>query len=119
MTDLLCRLVRTVDCRSMRKESARDSRTYGYVMLFGGLLFAAQAVDQIFFHKSFGLRWLTAATALVGLTGGTWMIVKRRPPLASLDDWVEERWGSRGRWGVAAVFGALVFASVWLLSRLN
>ena len=103
----------------MTPEPARDSRTYGYVMLFAGFLFAVQAVDRIFFHKTFGLRWLTAATALVGLAGGTWTIVKRRPPFSGIDDWAKERWGSRGTWFVTAVFGAAALAATWLLSRLN
>jgi hypothetical protein len=103
----------------MTQESSRDVRTHGYIMVFIGLFVAGQAVDRIFFHKAFGLRWLTAASALIVLAGGTWMIIKRRRPLDWLDDLAKERWGSLGTWMVTAVFAAVVVASIWGLSRLN
>jgi hypothetical protein len=80
----------------MTQESSRDVRAAGYVMVFTGVLVAAQAVDRIFFHKTFGLRWLTATVALASLAGGTWMIIKRRRPLGYLDDLAKERWGWLG-----------------------
>lgn len=103
----------------MTQESSRDVRAAGYVMVFTGVLVAAQAVDRIFFHKTFGLRWLTATVALASLAGGTWMIIKRRRPLGYLDDLAKERWGWLGTWMVTAVFAAVVVASIWGLSRLN
>ena len=118
-TDALRSLVQTVNCRSMTQESARDSRADGYIMLSIGLLYAAQAVDRICFHKTIGLRWLTATLALVGLAQGTWMIVGRRPPLSAIDDWAKERWGLRGVWLINAVFAAVGIGSIWLLGRLG
>jgi hypothetical protein len=103
----------------MARDSASDDRNTGYLMVFGGLLNAAIAVDRIFFHKTSGLRWVTATAALVFLVGGTWMIIKRRAPLDWMDDWARERWGPRGAWLVTTVFLALVVAGTWLLSRLD
>jgi hypothetical protein len=103
----------------MVQDSSWDARTVGYIMVFNGVLNAGMAVDRIFFHKTFGQRWLTATAAFICLVGGTWMIIKRRAPLERLDNLAKDRWGSLGSWLLNAVFAVVVLTCTWLLSRLN
>ena len=103
----------------MAKDRSIDARASGYVLVFMGVMYAGMAVDRIFFHKTFGLRWLTAATAILCLAGGAWLIIKRRGPFDWIDDLAKERWGSRGKWLLTLVYVAVAVVITWLLSRLN
>jgi hypothetical protein len=96
-----------------------DVRTGGYIMFLNDLLNAGIAVDRTFFHKTVELRLLSAVAALAWLAAGAWMIVKGRAPRVWIDDRAKARWGWRGSWFVTAVFGAVVVASTWWLSRLG
>ncbi len=102
-----------------QESSAKDIRRSGYITVFTGVLAAGMAVDRIFFHKAVGLRWLTAANALVCLVGGAWMIVKRRAPLEWMDGLAKAHWGPRGTCLVTVMFAGVAGAGIWLLSRLS
>jgi divalent metal cation (Fe/Co/Zn/Cd) transporter len=54
-----------------------DRRTTGYILVFAGVLWAAMAIDRLFFHKTLDLGWLAAALALGFFSHGAWLLFNR------------------------------------------
>ena len=55
-----------------------DTRNGGYVWLLNAVIWAALAIDRLFFHIDRRLGWFTAALAVGTAALGLWRICERR-----------------------------------------